>query len=173
MMRYFFIILGLCFLLNNGCNSGPEPLFTIPMELNFSIPPGLNNFDTHYFTFDNVPTFYRNYVNNTTEANVDHVNPLGGIIEARFSNVDWGIMREVAIHVRSPNVPDWNPEALYQDVFRFSGVERIELFPSSPELKDILFNDFVTIEVRLNFRNIPAQEMDVRLNMNFVAYGPE
>jgi len=165
------IFLSMCIF--DGCTSGPEPLFTLPMEVNFTIPPGLNNFDTHYFIYERIPTFYRNYVNAANESSVDHVNAGRGEIRARLDNIDWSIVREVAIHVVDPNNPEINKEAFYQDVVQFSGVEELRLFSSLPELKDILFNDFVTIEIRFNFRRVPFREMDARLSMNFVAYGPE
>ena len=58
-------------------------------------------------------------------------------------------------------------------MINFSGVEELRLFSSLSEVKDILLQDFVDIEVRLNFRRTTIQEIDARLNLNFVAYGPE
>lgn len=170
---YFLFGLLLSTLIFNGCTSGPESLFTMPMEVNFTIPPGLNNFDTHYFIYDRIPTFYRNYVNADGESAVDHVNAGRGQINARLDNIDWSIVREVAVHVVHPSNSDINKEAFYQDVIRFDGVEELRLFSSLPELKDILFNDFITVEIRFNFRRVPFREMEARLTMNFVAYGPE
>ncbi|MFT6807979.1 MAG: hypothetical protein ACJA01_001202 [Saprospiraceae bacterium] len=175
LFKRYGILLGLILsaFVFNGCDSGPDPLFTFPMEVNFTIPPGLNSFDTHYFVYERIPTFYRNYVDASSESSVDHINAGRGEIRARLDNIDWSIVREVAIHIVDPNDNNINKEAFYQDVVQFSGVEELRLFSSLPELKDILFNDFITVEIRFNFRRVPFREMDARLTMNFVAYGPE
>ena len=154
------------------CSKGPEPLFDMPIEARFTINPGLDNIQTHYFIIRNVPTFYQTYSPGNL-ALVDHINAGQGILSAQFDDVDWGIVREVAVHISPPFESNNNREVFYQEMINFSGVEEIRLFSSLSEVKDILLQDFVDIEVRINFRRTTFREIDARLNLNFVAYGPE
>ncbi len=170
-MLSWFLVLSL--LGNWSCSSGSEPLFTMTMEVDFTIPPGLNNFDTHYFVLRGIPTFYRNYVNSNNEVAIGQINASRALMRARFETADWGIFQEVAVDVGLSDAAEGFKEVFYQDVIRFSGVEELRLFSSLSEVKDILSQELVTIQVRLNLRRITSREINTRLTMNFVAYGPE
>jgi len=172
--RHFIIVLSLLAvgITYTGCSSGPEPLFEIPIEARFTMQPALDNFQTHYLPIRRVPTFYQTFVTGNEDA-IDHINGGRGTITAQFNNIDWGIVREVEIHISSPAQLESSKEVFYQDRIQLSGVEELRLFSSLPDVKDILLQDFIDIEVRFNFRRITIQEVDVVLNLNFVAYGAE
>lgn len=174
-MRSFFfllMVLGTGSIFFSACGSGGDPLFEMPIEAQFDIPAGLDNFQTHYFIIRRVPTFAQRYGISERDG-VERINAGRGLLAAQFNAVDWGSVREISIHISGSNDLENGKEVFFQDRIDFSGVEELRLFSSLSEVKDILLQDFVDIEVRLNFRRITIQEIDARLNLNFVAYGPE
>lgn len=173
MRKQCYYILLMIAAMGSSCGSESPTLFTMPMEVNFTIPAGLNTIDTHYFEFDNVPTFYRNYVNANNETFVDHINSGRAEINARLDNIDWGMLRIVEVHILDPQDRDRTKLAFYEDQIRFSNAGELRLLSAIPEFKDVILNDFVTVQLRLAFRRVPTQQIDGRLTMNFVAYGPE
>lgn len=139
----------------------------------FSIPPGLNSFDTHHFIIRDVPTRFRNFVADPDDANIGRVLPSQATLTALFVGIDWAIIREISVHVVSDSNPEESKEVFFNDRVNSSQVKDLELLSSLSEVKDILFQDFVTLEVRLNFRRITSAEIESRITMNFNVNGPE
>jgi len=156
------------------CGTGEEPLFIMQLESEFVIPPGLNSFDTHYFYVRNVPTRVRNYVDpNVDPSTIGRVLPNRAELNATFVNIDWAIVREISIHAISASDPSVSKEIFYHDRIDFDNVNELRLFSSLSEVRDILFQDNMTLEVRINFRRPTPVEIESRLTMNFVVNGPE
>ena len=174
-MRSFFLLImisGIGSLIFSSCSTGGDPLFDMPIEARFDIQAGLDNFQTHFFIIRRVPTFAERY-GIAERDGIRRINAGRGLLTAQFNAVDWGNVREISIHVSGSNDLENAREVFFQDRIDFSGVEELRLFSSLSEVKDILLQDFVDIEVRINFRRTTIQEIDARLNLNFVAYGPE
>lgn len=166
----FFIISLLC----SGCSNVEEPLFEMRIDADLTIPPGLNSFDTHYFYIRNVPTRYRNFISNDNDINgIGTVRPSQGLLSALFINIDWAIIREISIHAISGENPNISKEVFYHDRVNIDNVKDLELLSSLSEVKDILLQDFVTLEVRLNLRRTTPTEIESRITMNFNVNGPE
>ena len=142
------------------------------LEADFSMRAGLNNLDTHYFIIRGVPTFSANYANSAEARDaIGEILPNRAEINARFSQIDWSIVQEVSIWAQSVSDSSIKKEIFYQDRINFGNVEELQLFSSLSEVKDILLQDNVTLEVRVRLRRITPQEIDTRLTMNFVANG--
>ena len=157
------------------CGNNTEPLFVMDLEADFSIPPGLNSFDTHYFYIRDVPTRIQNYLGTSFDKEgIEEILPNRAELNARFtSGVDWGIVQEVVIHAISPSNPTQSTEIFYQTRIEFDNVKELRLFGSLPNVKDILLEESTTLEVRLNFRRTTPVEIESRLTMNFVVNGPK
>ena len=169
---YFFISVVLVF--QSGCSSSPPPLFVMNLEADFTIPAGLNTLDTHYFVLRGIPTFSRNYVNNPAgRAAVSGVFPRRAEINARFDQLDWAIVQEISIWAVSSSDSSIKKEVFYENRIDFSNVRELRLSSSLSEVKDILFQDQLTLEVRIRLRNITPFEIDTRLTLNFEAHGFE
>jgi len=157
-----------------SCGADVEPLFTIEVESEFVLPPGLNTFDTHYFRIDNVPTRAKNFLGaDFDKASVGRVLANRAELNARFSNIDWSIIREISIHAISPRNPEVSKEIFYHDRVELQGVKELQLLSSLSEVKDILLEDIMTLEVRINFRRTTREEIESLLTMNFVVNGAE
>lgn len=160
--------------LQMSCGADVEPLFTIDVEAEFILPPGLNTFDTHYFRINNVPTRAKNFLGaNFDKSAIGRISANRAELNARFSNIDWSIVREISIHAISPLNPEVSKEIFYHDRVEFQGVKELQLLSSLSEVKDILVEDIMTLEVRINFRRTTPEEIESLLTMNFVVNGAE
>ena len=156
------------------CGTSPEPLFVMELETDFIIQPGLNSFDTHYFVLRNVPTRVRNYLNPGFDPEtIGRILPNRAELNAKFLNIDWAIVQEISIWAISANDPNVRKEIFYHDRVDLNNVKELQLLSSLSEVKDILLQDILTLEVRLNFRRSTPAEIETRLTMNFVVNGPE
>ncbi len=162
-----------CFLLAGiSCNNEVEPLFVMELDADFVIPPGLNSFDTHYFIIRDVPTRITNYLGTGFDKDViAEILPNRAELNARFSSIDWAIIQEVVIHAIPQSNPSSSTEIFYQTRINLNNVKELKLFGSLPNVKDILLEDRMTLEVRLNFRRTTPIEIETRLTMNFVVNG--
>lgn len=175
-MKPFYSFLIICFfaLAHFGCGTSEEPLFIMELESDFVIPPGLNSFDTHYFIIRNVPTRIRNYLGLGQDSeNIGRILPNRAELNSKFINIDWSLVREISIHAVSSSNPRESKEIFYHDRIDFENVKELKLLSSLSEVKDILLQDNLTLEVRLNFRRSTPVEIESRLTMNFVVNGPE
>ncbi len=168
-VRFFLLkIIIVSFLLNSSCSGDRAPLFRMNLEADLIIPAGLNSLDTYYFTIPLVPTNFRTYWGGNP-SDVQSILPANAQMFSRFSNIDWNIVREVYIFAVSPRNPDNRKEIFYQNLIERNRSSELRLFNSLPDVRDLLVQDFVNLEVRINFRVITPFEIDTRLIMNFHA----
>ena len=175
-MKYLiYYTLVITFLISGiRCENNTEPLFIMELEADFDIPPGLNSFDTHYFFIRNVPTRIRNYLGPGLDIDmIEEILPNRAELNARFTNIDWAIVREIVIHAIPESNPAVSREIFYQTRINLDNVKELKLFGSLPNVRDILLQDRMTLEIRLNFRRTTPVEIESRLTMNFVVNGPK
>ena len=163
------ILLSMFFL---RCGTSVDALFIMNLEADFTIQPGLNTFDTHYFLINNVPTRASTYIGQgVTSDQINQVLPNRAELNGRFDAIDWGIVREIEILISTPGNPNNKKEVFYHDRVNFENVNELRLLSSLSEVKDILFEETVDLEVRIRFRATTPIEIDSRLTMNFVVNG--
>ena len=174
-MRYYALFLFvLASVVFNSCANTPEPLFTMRMEADIVIPAGLNSFDTHYIYVRDVPTRINNYITGSFDRDgIEQVYPDQAVLSSLFVSIDWAIIREISIRAISSSDPTINEEIFYHNRITNSSVKELPLLSSLPNVKDILLQDRVTLEVRLNLKSSTPAEIESRLTMNFAVNGPE
>lgn len=156
-----------------GCTDDANILFQINMETDFSIAPGLNTFETFIFPVSRVPTNIDAFIVNTDPSDIEGIYPMRATLTAPFVNFDWSIVRLVSVHAISTTDPDLQKEIFYQDQISLNEQNELRLFSSSTEVKDLLLDQSINIEIRFNFRNITPAEIPSRINMSFFADGTE
>lgn len=168
---FLYILIALGFM-TVSCGDSEVALFEMRLEADFSIPAGLNSFDTHYFYIRDVPTRIRNYINSDVDTSaISSIQPTQAILDARFLAIDWAIIREISVRVVSQD-ETVNKEVFYHDRIGLNNVKEVQLLSSLPDVKDILLEDNLTLEVRLNFIQSTPAEIESRLTMNFAVNGP-
>lgn len=143
------------------------------LEADFIIAPGLNTFDTHYFIVKNIPTRIKNYSALGNDSTIGQIYPNRAELNARFTNIDWALVREISIWAVSTNDPKVKKEIFYHDRIELQNVKELKLLSSLSDVKDLLTQDVVDLEIRMNFRTFTPSDIESRLTLNFVVHGKE
>ena len=168
---FCLLVFALCF---TRCGTTEEPLFVMQLEADFTIQPGLNSFDTHYFILSKVPTRSQLYLGQGVSIEqIDRILPNRAELNTLSTALDWGIVREIQVLISPVSNPNIKKEIFYHDRVNLENVNELKLLSSLSEVKDILLEDMVNLEVRLNFRRPTPITIDTRLTMNFVVNGKE
>ncbi len=176
-----FIKIGLAVLipaaLGLSCNKDDrEVLFELnfpPPPITFNILPGLGTFDTHVYTQSPIPTKFASKL-----ANSGHSIEDVGIIQAKeaelssiFGDVNLDFIHRVSVFVFDPFNPADKVEFFYLDPVPFRDQTTIRLFPGITDVKEWMQEEFVGIEVRLDFREISPSFVEMELEMDLRVLG--
>lgn len=155
-----------------SCGGSETPLFIMELEHDFTIQAGLNNFDSHYFILRDVPTRIGNYSITTTN-DIDRIQSSRASLEGRVQELDYSIIQHITIEVISKSEPSVQKEIFYNDRITLREQNELRLSSSLSEVSDILTQDLIDLEVRIEFRTFTPREYDTRLLMTFNAYATE
>lgn len=170
-MRKF--ILGLIVIIFGlSCGSGETPLFEMEVQAELIIPAGLNSLDTHYFYVRDVPTRIANYAV-TTFNDIDRIQSSNARLEDRVLDFDFSLVDQITIDLISNSNPDNQKEVFYNNLIPFNNQDELRLLSSLSDVRDILTEDLVDLEIRLIFKTFTPREIDTRLFMTFNAYATE
>jgi len=153
-----------------GCSKSSEAIFDINIETFFTIPAGLNSIDTHFFIIRDVPTRISSINPNATPDNISSVKANRGRLAGRFSNIDFRFVDRVAITAISQSDPDFRREIFWMDFVPLEQTGDLELFSSLPEVKDILLEELIDLEIKLTFRTFTPTSIDSRVFLNFKGF---
>ena len=156
-----------------SCSTGPPSLFEITTEANFLVPAGLDNIRTHTWPLQNIRTNIDLLTQGVERELIDGVFAREAIIESPFVNFDFRLVNMVAINVWDPQKPEDKREVFFMDRRNNNTRERLPLFSSLSEVKDILLNPTFDAEVKIRFATFTPTEIESRLTMNFVANGKQ
>lgn len=171
---YILLISGLITMFSS-CSSDDTPLITIERQVDFEVPVGLNTIETHTFVLNDVPLGLKSEIA-TRGYNEDVIKRIlaeRGLIIAKFDNIDWDFVNDVSIRALSNTIPVESAEIFYQDPVPFNTNEEIRLFSNITNVKDILLNDLVDIEVKMRFRTFSPTNIEARLTISFAIFDTE
>lgn len=166
------IILAAMLPLLSGCDKQTPSLYEVGIERDFDIPAGLNNIETHYLYLRNVPTFYKQYadsrgLDNTTIASVRAAR---GLIRSDFQTFGYDFIDRISISVVSRKDPLQKREMYYLDDVPFNTGDELRMLSSATELKDIISEEFVDIEVRMNIRTSTGTAVRSKLIFSYAVF---
>lgn len=167
------IVISLILLVFGSCQKADEPLFEFQIETPVSILSGLNNIEAHYIFISNVPTNIASYLGSRDPSSIARMVPIDAVLRSRSGGVPFNIIREISIRVIPSSDLNDRREVFYQNIIPLNHSGDLKLFGSLTEIKDILLNDKINLEIRLTFKTFTITELDNTLIMNFNAYGPE
>lgn len=166
-MRY--LLLALVVIISfSRCTDSANPLFTIQMEGNLTIDPGLNTFDTYYFPIKMVPTNINAYRGSATNDEIRAILPQRAKITALFDDIDWSVVQQVIVYAIADGE---RREIFYQDRITINRQSEILLFSSIQDVKSMMIEDHVDLEVAFRFREVTSRRWDARLEMSLIADG--
>ena len=171
-MRAYLRAAGLLIFLISACTKdNREKLFEMQFNnLQFTIPAGLNTFQSYYFPFSPISTNIKNQFSayNVTAGEVGGILPSWARITALDNNVDLNFIDEVSIRICGVNEGNCRLEMFYIQPVPFNNGRELRLQPSLADGKSILLDDQFKVEVvLLRLRNISPLTIDCRFEFGF------
>jgi hypothetical protein len=165
-------ILGMTFFSFLSCGSDRSLLFEVNNEIEFLLPGGLNTIETHVFVIRSVPTFYRSSLstNGVAEEDVISISATKARLIGSFGQIDYDFIDEISVRALSKTDQGLNKEMYYQDRIPFNQRGDLELFSSISELKDILSEEVIDMEIRIRLRQSTAVQLQNKLIFNYAVF---
>lgn len=161
-----FLLILLLIVSGLSCKDDPSrELFTIGHAFDLEIVAGLNTLDTHIYRFQTVHSQYDQLLqaNGLTTDDVETVTAKSADFGAIFSDVDLDFIREISVQMFESTDPDNRREIFYLDPVPGNAGTVIHPFPALPDVKLFVEDGQFGIEVWLNFRYVPQQTTEMRL----------
>ena len=165
-MKKILSILLILPLLFSNCKKEDPILFEMVYAENFTIPAGINPFDTHYFRIKNIPIGTYLSSRNLTTDMLNSINPRA----ANFVNVfagtaSYDLIRDVSVRIYTDDENNFK-ELFYYDLVPENTGDNLGIIPSLVDTKDFLNDTHFNIIIRLNFRQPPVQNIETRLRFS-------
>jgi len=167
---YLILILGLSLL--TSCDKETVVRYEVSIDAEFDIPTGLNTVETHYFILRNVPTFYKQ---NADIKGIDTASIVN--VAAQSVRVDMGtitqmlnVLEKISIYAVSRKDPNKKREMYYLDFVPLTTGTQLKMLSSTTQLKDILSEEFIDLEVRLNLRNFTTSNIRAQIEFGYAVF---
>jgi hypothetical protein len=169
-LRLFF--LSVLFISSFSCTKDKPILFVGNFDADLEIPAGLNTVETHYFILRNIPVYFLQnaLLSGVDTSKISNISAGRGSINHILGSQDLDFISTVSIYVVSRKNPTVKREMFYLDFVPFATRREIRLLSSTTELKDVLKEDVVDLEVRLLFRSFVPNTLRVKLNLGYTVF---
>ena len=165
---FLFLFSGVFF----SCGSDRTEVFEVDNEIEFITPGGLNTIETHVFVIRNVPTFIDNALQ-ANGLNKDQVVGIGATkakLIGAFGSIDYDFIDDISVRAISKTDPNLNKEMFFMDRISFNHNGDLELFSSITELREIMLDSIIDIEVRIRFRRAFPTQIQHRLVFSYAVF---
>ncbi len=171
---YPYLLFVLCII---ACGDNTQSLLEVKNQTDIQLIAGQGVISTHYYANFDVPTLWQSHI---TGSGID-TDAIGEIVANRATlqsvfGEDLNFVDRVSIYAY-PNDPVAyqnnqlvGTEIFFLDFVEFGSKTEIQLFGNLTVLNDIITEDRMIIEVRLNYRSITPTNINVRLNMEFSVF---
>ena len=98
-----FIVIGMM----TSCEKDPDIRYQALLDAEFVIPTNLNTLETHYFTIENVPTFFfqNAQLHNVDTSSILDIKAAKGLLRATFNDADYDFIERIVVNVYSNKNP--------------------------------------------------------------------
>lgn len=154
-----------------GCNKSDGFLFGGNFETRFLIPSGLNTVLTHYIVIPNVYTDFNRVANNAgfDAQGIKSIQASFGKMRTFFSSDDLDFLQDISVVIISRKNPALKKEMYYSEFVPFNVDNEIKLQSGSAELAEILKEDYIDIEIRMNIRGFVPNAIEAVLDISYIA----
>lgn len=168
----FLITTAIPVLFFSGCDKQTPSLYEVGIERDFDIPAGLNNIETHYLYLRNVPTFYKQFADSKgfDLAAITSVRAARGLIRSDFQTFRYDFIDRISVSVVSRKDPLQRREMYYLDDVPFNTDDELRMLSSATELIDVISEEFVDIEIRLNLRASTGNAIRSKLIFSYAVF---
>ena len=160
----------LALVLLSGCNKNDQDVkFEMAYERNFTIPAGLNTFQTHYIYLRDIPigTYLSN--NNVQASDLMAINPGAARLSTIFTGLtDYSFIRDVSIKIFTDDETNAR-EIFWRPDIPLNTGEDLDVFATLIDAKQFLGNTKFNVFIKLNIRAVPQQTIDTKFRFSFLA----
>lgn len=166
------VFIGLVLILFLQCKKDDDFLYSGQFDTRFVIPSGLSTVLTHYITLQNVYTDVHRRANNAglDIEKIKSIKTSYGRMLSTLPGDDLDFIQDISVTLISRTNSALKTEMYYSEFVPFNVDNEIRLQSGAAELKQILKDDFVDIEIRLNLRGFVPNSIEVLLDMSYVVY---
>ncbi len=166
LFRYFLLAFATLLLAN--CSKDDDVLFTIPYQLNFSTPAGLNPIETHYFEFFNIPSRMDSILvaRGMTKEDISRISPKSAELTSLFSDGEYGFIREATIDLFESGSTVFREAFFHPEVPSNTG-SRLSLAGSLIDANQNVSAEKFNIRVGWKLRTIAPTSMEHILRFTF------
>ena len=155
-------IINLCLLLTvallqSACTDDPTPAFEGNMSVEFVVSNSdVNPLLTGTLTIPNVATFISQNAaaNGVALEDIKSITPGRAVMSASFQNLDLSFLEEVSVQVVSKTGDSNVAEIFYLNNIPFNEDASTNLFGSLGELKDIMIEDIIDMQIVFDYRTV-------------------
>jgi hypothetical protein len=155
-----------------SCEKETIVRYEVKLTADFAIPAGINTVETHYFRIQNVPVYYKKFADNKgidTSA-IFQIQASKGLIKSKFQDIDFDFVERISVYVVSRTNPSLKREMYYVDFVPLTTGSELKMLSSISELKSIIKDEFVDLEVKLNVRSIPRTNIDAIIEFSYAVF---
>ena len=165
---YFFLVI----LLFTSCEKETVVRYEVPLVAEFDLPTGLNTVETHYFIIRNVPTFYGQNaaLKGVDTSTIINVFASRGLIQSKFQDVDFDFISRISIYAVSKKDSNKKREMYYMDFVPLTADTQLRMLSSTTQLKDILKDEFIDLEVRINLRSFTTSNIRAKIEFGYAVF---
>ena len=126
---------------------------------------------THHFYFDNLNTRYEALLSQygKTDKEVLRILPAQASLAGIFGDLDFSIVEEVSLRVYTNSDKTDYIESAYRYPTPINPSNTLDLLPSLADCKRVMADNRFGIDLAIRLRNTTADEMPVRLSLQFKA----
>lgn len=157
-----------------SCNKDKRTeLFVLNHFVDFTIQPGLNTFDTHFFVVGPIKSSYAEKLvaSGRMQSDVISIESKDAHLAGTFHDVSLKFIRTISVYIFDPFNQDDKIEFFYLDPVPFKNTTDIRLFPGIADISHWVNQDFFGVEVRLNFNEVTPSLIPMRLDFEIRALG--
>ncbi len=164
-MLFLFIVP----LITSSCKKEDPELFEMLYAENFTIPAGLNPFDTHYFLLKDIPVGTYLSARNLTPDMLKAINPkAASFINTFAGSANYDFLRDVSVRIYTDDINN-SKELFYYDLVPENTGDNLGLIPSLADARAYLNGSVFNIEIRLNFKRAPLQNIETQFRFSLSA----
>ncbi|MFT5165033.1 MAG: hypothetical protein ACI8P3_000257 [Saprospiraceae bacterium] len=168
MKNIFFLALAVILL--SSCSKNDQDVrFEMVYEREFTIPAGLNVFDTHYFPIRDISIGSYLTANNVTAADLIAINPGSARLSTKFTGLaEYDFIRDVSIVIFTDDENN-NKEVFWRPSVPLNQGEDLDIFATLVDAKQYFEGTKFNLYVKLNLQAVPQQTVETRFTFSFLA----
>ncbi len=167
-MKQFTLLLATVLLFANCDKKDENVLFTVPYQVEFEIPAGLNTIETHVFEISNIPTRMDSLLSafNIDKSTLKSIDPRDAKMRVTLGGLDYSFIREIEVYVFDQT---FDKQIFFHNQVPLNAGGELPIIPTLVDAQDFLLQDKFNLRIELQLREFPSRFIPTRFNFSFKA----